>query len=613
MRARRHRRLGLEQLEQRQVMAANLYLDFGAAFEFDNASGRHVFEDFAQVYGNSNGIFQASHHNYDNAWSDSAQGLTSRQAEFALEVQQLIPGQLEGSLLNTLVEIGIDYDESGWIDPADAEALSQDVANLVRRIYQPFDVNVQIVASSNPQQVEQWLDASDTSDAYIFVAGKARREPTGSGRPMNLGVAWIDNGNLWDNVGFAAADDLARRVPREFVPTDPEGPGDWRLDYLATRLANTAAHEAGHTFGLHHIDIFNRTSDDGDIMDVGSDARTTELVLATRGFAFNVSETDYQVSQESYQVLADALGLKPDAPAYVTGTGGHDEIEIVGITGTKRAEVTVRSFNDFNQLNFDGEISYEIDASNGIIVEAGRGNDTVTVTGIKGPVELRGGPGNDELHASEGRDRLQGDEGDDLLMGGQNNDTYVFGGPRLWRLGRDTIRDAGGTDTLDFSTYQRAIEIDLALMSWQAVDRPRTSDGLPVEPHPDWDYEPESHLWVLLDNGFLKPGIENVIGTEYSDAIFGNASANVLEGRGGDDTINGRQGSDKLDGGAGNDSLDGGDDTDRDELTGGPGWDTFILHYDQDSRGAWVQLDRYFAELGKGDEIVADYRRSSSR
>ncbi|MBE9084515.1 MULTISPECIES: FG-GAP-like repeat-containing protein [unclassified Tolypothrix] len=60
--------------------------------------------------------------------------------------------------------------------------------------------------------------------------------------------------------------------------------------------------------------------------------------------------------------------------------------------------------------------------------------------------------------------------------------------------------------------------------------------------------------------------IENVIGSNFNDSLYGDGQANRLEGNGGNDLIEGRSGNDILSGGLGNDrndTLDGGADSDR--------------------------------------------------
>jgi serralysin len=98
-----------------------------------------------------------------------------------------------------------------------------------------------------------------------------------------------------------------------------------------------------------------------------------------------------------------------------------------------------------------------------------------------------------------------------------------------------TIFDAGGTDTLDFSTVRFNQRINL-------VDGTASSIG------------------GLRGNFLIAPGtiIENALGGRGIDRISGNDAANRLTGRSGDDALSGGVGNDTLNGGSGADKLNGG-------------------------------------------------------
>jgi Ca2+-binding RTX toxin-like protein len=52
--------------------------------------------------------------------------------------------------------------------------------------------------------------------------------------------------------------------------------------------------------------------------------------------------------------------------------------------------------------------------------------------------------------------------------------------------------------------------------------------------------------------------IENLTGSQYSDALYGNEVGNIIKGGAGNDVIEGWEGNDTLDGGSGDDRIDGG-------------------------------------------------------
>lgn len=129
------------------------------------------------------------------------------------------------------------------------------------------------------------------------------------------------------------------------------------------------------------------------------------------------------------------------------------------------------------------------------------------------------------------------------LHGGSGNDTYKFAdGAGL----SGSIVDTGGTDTLDYSAYRSAVNVDL--------------------------------FWgrgTGIGGGFFYADIENATGGSGSDRIWGNNFDNKLSGgSGGNDVLVGRLGSDTLVSGGGRCLLIGGGGADT--LLGGKGEDILI-------------------------------------
>lgn len=203
-------------------------------------------------------------------------------------------------------------------------------------------------------------------------------------------------------------------------------------------------------------------------------------------------------------------------------------------------------------------------------IEGGSGDDTI-----------RGGGGTDQINGGLGKDVLDGGEGVDwlsysnagsgvtvnlstntvggaafgdqisnfeLLIGSQFADTLTgssidnviegrAGDDRLFGLGgadrldgglgADTIDGGEGIDRLVFSGAASAVIVDLAVAA--------NNGG-----------------WAAGD---VYSNIENVEGTQFADAITGDAQTNLLIGLEGNDTLKGGAGHDTLIGGAGNDTL----------------------------------------------------------
>ena len=170
-------------------------------------------------------------------------------------------------------------------------------------------------------------------------------------------------------------------------------------------------------------------------------------------------------------------------------------------------------------------------SGNSNLIKGTRGNDTLNVTArADQPWTVDGGAGNDTI---------SGGSGADTLLGGAGNDT-IYGMPDDARL------DGGlGFDTLDLSGATGPVRY-LGSYVGQLTYWP--------------DATPSTYT--------VAAGFERVVGTAFSDFLFGGANAETLEGAGG---------ADHLDGGAGNDTLSGGDGADFFEFsTNGGGADRVL-------------------------------------
>jgi Ca2+-binding RTX toxin-like protein len=161
---------------------------------------------------------------------------------------------------------------------------------------------------------------------------------------------------------------------------------------------------------------------------------------------------------------------------------------------------------------------------------------------------LSGQGGDDKIYAGGGDDRVFGGDGNDSLFGEADND-IIFGDN-----GADTIDGGSGRDTVDYSASTAGVEVNL--------NQTTQSGG--------------------FAQGDRLYSIENVTGSQYTDALVGDAGDNVLDGQGGNDKIYAGDGSDTVRGGDGNDFLagEGGNDTieggaGNDTMRGGAGADRF--------------------------------------
>ena len=172
-----------------------------------------------------------------------------------------------------------------------------------------------------------------------------------------------------------------------------------------------------------------------------------------------------------------------------------------------------------------------------------------TLQGGRGADLLDGGEGDDELNGEDGEDRLVGGTGADLLDGGADDDE-LSGGEGDDRLiggaGADRLDGGAGVDTADYSGSDGGVSVDLAA-------------GLGASGAAEGD---------------TLTAVENLIGTAFSDQLYGDDGSNQLEGGAADDVLAGQAGADILIGGMGADVLDGG--ADDDDLVGDAGADILL-------------------------------------
>ena len=185
---------------------------------------------------------------------------------------------------------------------------------------------------------------------------------------------------------------------------------------------------------------------------------------------------------------------------------------------------------------FTGEVSFDYTIS-----DSDGATDTAVVTGAvldERPDTITGTSDRDLLIGSRFGETIEGLDGNDDIFAREGDD-FIIGGD-----GGDNIDGGSGIDTISYSGSNIGIRVDLET---------RLGQG--------------GHA-----QGDLITDVENIIGTEYQDQLFGDLNVNVLTGLGGSDTLDGRAGDDILDGGAGDDELIGG--IGADDLRGGEGADT---------------------------------------
>jgi uncharacterized delta-60 repeat protein len=149
-------------------------------------------------------------------------------------------------------------------------------------------------------------------------------------------------------------------------------------------------------------------------------------------------------------------------PLTVSATLSGGILTIAGDGAANTINVTLN-----NAGNYRVVVGTQIDqvftfaAVNGILIQAGAGNDTVTIAnGIAVAAEIHGGDGNDLLSGGGGSDMifgeagtniLEGNAGDDVVVGGAGTDIISGGNGRdilIGGLGSDLITGDNGDDIL---------------------------------------------------------------------------------------------------------------------------------------------------------------------
>jgi Ca2+-binding RTX toxin-like protein len=153
-------------------------------------------------------------------------------------------------------------------------------------------------------------------------------------------------------------------------------------------------------------------------------------------------------------------------------------------------------------------------------------NTTVQIWGTNGADDLTGAA---DFSREGVTFHVYGFDGNDTMRGGSGADT-LDGGGHAYAQHSPWLYTQEGGDTVDYGASTAAVDIDLT--------RAAQAGG-----HAEGD--------VLI-------GIENVVGSGFSDSITGDAAANFLSGLDGNDTLLGGAGNDTLRGGAGADLIDGG-------------------------------------------------------
>jgi serralysin len=275
-----------------------------------------------------------------------------------------------------------------------------------------------------------------------------------------------------------------------------------------------------------------------------------------------------------------------------TAVGGNDYVndplgnDTYHFAGTNLGAVIEDQDGDLDTLDFRGirqgliidltkhDTEFTVDSSNLKVVLWG--SDTIErVYGTEYGDTIIGNGRDNHLLGLGGSDKFTGGLGDDTLEGGTGSDTYFFGGRS--NLGTDLIVEASksDTDTIDFSGMTQGMIVDLAMLGGSDY-------GAIAE-----------NLTLRLSDG---TSIENVVGSNYGDIIFGNSRNNRLFGGRSGDILEGRGGDDTLEGGTGNDIyVFAGSWLGTDEIIEAANTGTDTLDFSGMSSGVTVNINQFGA------------------
>jgi len=290
----------------------------------------------------------------------------------------------------------------------------------------------------------------------------------------------------------------------------------------------------------------------------------------------NVKRAEVQTGSEADDVTITAWSNKNSG-------GWHSNINVETGAGDDKVTLSVNPAAKLGGQTAAAETVFTVDA--------GDGNDTITLTGggYKSAL-LEGGAGNDTITGGDLADILDGGSGDDLLFGGAGNDT-IYGG-----TGNDTITGGAGNDLIDGG---EGTDTAVYAGNRSAYKVLRTEDGRYTVQHLDGAEGTDTLVsveYVQFANGvFAIAGLVEPEGKTFSYADFTN---NSLTGSEGADIINisGKMEGAAIYGGGGSDQITVGGKLENGQIHGGAG---------DDSISVGDKMEGAEIRAGAGDDVIS--------
>ena len=284
----------------------------------------------------------------------------------------------------------------------------------------------------------------------------------------------------------------------------------------------------------------------------GSESPIKEEAPQTKSTASKPADTGAADSAGTWHIAGEG-GIDDTATLMQSLGDGMENAQIAsGTDGDDTITITVNKNGSLVVTVNDEETIYPTSVQGSLIIDGGKGNDTITVDSkVTVPLRITGGEGDDKIVGGSGKDLIIDNYGSNNIDGGAGDDIIIAHGLDLPENGKgNTVRGGEGRDYIEGSNAQ--------------------------------------------------------------DFLAGGDGYDVIYGLGGDDTILGGEGNDYLDGGEGNDSILGEEGNDNlaggkgdDLLSGGDGDDLLIGASGNDSLFGDAGRDRIISN-GSGDLLFTD-------
>ena len=265
-------------------------------------------------------------------------------------------------------------------------------------------------------------------------------------------------------------------------------------------------------------------------------------------------------------------GAGEDTVSYANATDEKINVYLDWDTSQAAADASNPSHSDGDYFP-NGDVENVEGSPRGDIIQ---GNDQTN--------KIWGGAGADRLIGHGGDDILDGGPGGDILDGDADGDGLgnSFHSPPFG-VGFFIFGTPGASDTATYENSDAGVRVTAS------------STGTPSTGNEGGDAEGDRLL-----------NIENLIGSDYDDRLFGDAAANELSGGAGADKLVGHGGNDAIEGGPGSDTLDG-DDGEYSATHA----DVDVLSYASSTGGVTVDLSRQYLVAGTTEQQRGHYATGS--